>query len=184
MFKHKPGKARARTEVKNHGMYIHKALGSYVCELTIPVIDVGTRDPRKMEVCVTDLSMGNLTEGHLCFSLSYNVKRDQKRSIERSITRAWKKTPNSKFGLSQFPNPHKVYCKVCTRELAVVIMAPRKHKDTAHHKEKVSSCWSYFVSNGLHVSCIVQPKGVFWSLKYEWLVSLANKTCLQFNGSL
>jgi len=30
MFKHKPGKARARTEVKNHGMYIHKALGSYV----------------------------------------------------------------------------------------------------------------------------------------------------------
>ena len=91
MFKHKPGKARARTEVKNHGMYIHKALGSYVCELTIPVIDVGTRDPRKMEVCVTDLSMGNLTEGHLCFSLSYNVKRDQKRSIERSITKHGKR---------------------------------------------------------------------------------------------
>jgi len=76
MFKHKPGKARARTEVKNHGMYIHKALGSYVCELTIPVIEVGTRDPREMEVCVTDLNMGSLTKGHLCFTLSSMLKSD------------------------------------------------------------------------------------------------------------
>ena len=65
---------------------------------------------------------------------------EPKKKYRKKYHKAWKKTPNSKFGLSQFPNPHKVYCKVCTRELAVVIMAPTKHKDTAHHKEKVSSC--------------------------------------------
>jgi len=46
------------------------------------------------------------------------------------------KDSSFKVWLEPVPNPHKVYCKVCKRELAVVVMAPRKHKDTAHHKEK------------------------------------------------
>ena len=81
MFNNKPGKAKATTEVKTRGMYVYKALGSYVCTLTIPVIEVGRRyrdrDHRQaMEVGVTDLSTGSLREAQLCYALSSMLERD------------------------------------------------------------------------------------------------------------
>ena len=35
--------------------------------------------------------------------------------------------------------PDKALCTVCNRELAAVVTALRKHKDTAYHKERVSA---------------------------------------------
>lgn len=76
MFKGKPRKAVATTEVETHGMYIHKLLGNYVCSLTVPVVEVEKYNHHVMTVNVTDLTLGSLTETQLCFALNNMLRRN------------------------------------------------------------------------------------------------------------
>ena len=77
MFLCKLAKAKGKTEVTTHGLYINKSLGSYVCTLTIPIIQVQVEQNQQdfMKISVEDLTLGHMGKEQLCFSLEKMLRR-------------------------------------------------------------------------------------------------------------
>ena len=72
----------------------------------------------------------------------FQLQREKgpKKKYRQKYRKAWEKDSSFKGWLEPVSKkPDKAYCKVCKRELAAVVTALRKHKDTAYHKENVSS---------------------------------------------
>ena len=77
-FLNKPDKATDKEKVETTGLYIHKALGGYVCTMTIPVIQVENcplTNIQEMEITVEDRTSGFLTRGQLCSCLEALLKK-------------------------------------------------------------------------------------------------------------
>ena len=73
-----PETATDKEKVETTGLYIHKALGGYVCTMTIPVIQVETcplTNIQEMEITVEDRTSGLLTSGQLCSCLEALLKK-------------------------------------------------------------------------------------------------------------
>ena len=77
MFNLKLEKAKTRREVATCGIYLKKALGSYVCSLTIPIFQIGQPiGHHTMKAEITDLAGGWLDKARLCHSLGQMLKGD------------------------------------------------------------------------------------------------------------
>ena len=77
MFNLKLEKAKTRREVTTRGVYLKKALGSYVCSLTIPIFQIGQSiGQHTMKAEIIDLADGLLDKALLCHSLGQMLKRE------------------------------------------------------------------------------------------------------------
>ena len=64
----------------------------------------------------------------------------QPKKYKQKYRKAWESDPSFKNWLKPLKNkPDKALCTACNRELAAVVTALRKHRDTAYHRERVSA---------------------------------------------
>ena len=74
------------------------------------------------------------------FFFQLQLEEQPKKKYRQKYRNGWEKDPLIRGWVEPVPKkPNKAYCKVCKRELVAVVTALKKHKDTAYHKEKVSS---------------------------------------------
>ena len=74
------------------------------------------------------------------FFFQLQLEEQPKKKYRQKYRNGWEKDPLFRGWVEPVPKkPNKAYCKVCKRELAAVVTAMKKHKDTAYHKKNVSS---------------------------------------------